>query len=144
MPAYNYYPATYQPYQSFFQPTYPQIQQPVQQTQTQTQTSLIWVGGEQEAQNYPVAPNNAVAMWDSSAPVVYVKQADASGRPTIKTFDLVERSQNAPTASSAKSSTDIEFATKRDLEALAASLHKMEEKVESMGKRRVRRDDDDE
>lgn len=106
----NYFPATYQPY--FYQPV----------QQQNTQTSMIWVNSEQEAQNYPVAPNNAVALWNSSEPIIYVKQADASGRPMLKMFDLVERKQSAPTASSSKSSGDIDFATKQDLEALGAKL----------------------
>ena len=52
----NYYPATYQP--MYYQP-------PVQQ-QTQQPSSLIWVSNITEAQSYPVAPNNAVALWDAS------------------------------------------------------------------------------
>lgn len=56
-------------------------------------TSIIWVKGAGEAAAYPVAPNNAVALWDSDAPVIYLKQADASGRPVVKAFDLVERKE---------------------------------------------------
>lgn len=56
-------------------------------------TSIIWVKGAGEAAAYPVAPNNAVALWDSDAPVIYLKQADAAGKPTVKAFDLVERKE---------------------------------------------------
>lgn len=56
-------------------------------------TSIIWVKGAGEAASYPVAPNNAVALWDSDAPVIYLKQADAAGKPTVKAFDLVERKE---------------------------------------------------
>ena len=78
--------AYYNPYLTQGYYPYPQqTQQPAQPT------SIIWVSGEKEAGLYPVAPNNAVALWDSDAPVIYLKQADAAGKPTVKAFDLVER-----------------------------------------------------
>ena len=65
------------------------------------------------------APNSAVALWDSNAPTIYLKQADASGKPSIKVFDLVERT-SAPGAG--QPAQGVEFATKADLEALAARV----------------------
>lgn len=70
------------------QAAYPQPQQTAQQT-----APIIWVPNSQAAENYMVAPNNAVVLWDSSAPVIYLKQCDASGKPTLKTYDLVERTE---------------------------------------------------
>jgi len=66
----------------------PQMQNPIPQSGVQ------WVSGEQEARSWMVAPNAAVALWDSTAPTVYLKQADASGKPTLKVYDLVERLAN--------------------------------------------------
>ena len=76
--------------QQYMPQAYQQPVQPMQQQQPGP--SIMWVQGEQEALSYMVAPNSAVALWDSLAPVVYLKQADASGKPTIKIYDLVERS----------------------------------------------------
>ena len=90
----------------------PQAQQPGGQ-------SMVWVSGEQEAMGYLVAPNSAVALWDSNAPVIYLKQADASGKPSIKVFDLVERTSTSRTEPKPQG---VEFATKTDLEALAARV----------------------
>lgn len=81
--------------------------------------SMVWVSGEQEAQSYLMAPNSAVALWDSNTPTIYLKQADASGKPSIKVFDLVERT-SAPRAG--QPAQGMEFATKADLEALAARV----------------------
>ena len=92
------------------------VQQPPQQAGGQ---SMVWVSGEQEAMGYLVAPNSAVALWDSNAPTIYLKQADASGKPSIKVFDLVERT-SVPRAE--QPPQGIEFATKADLEALAARV----------------------
>ena len=77
--AYNYFPQTYQ------QPVYyPQQTQP-QPQQAQTQ-SLIWVQGEAGAKSYLVAPNSTVTLWDSEAQTIYIKSADASGMPSIRTL----------------------------------------------------------
>ena len=67
---------------------------------------------------YPVAPNNAVTLWNQTEPVVYLKQADATGKPTLKTYDLVERVQTVPVASDGKDGKSIEYATKSDLTAV--------------------------
>lgn len=55
---------------------------------------IIWVPNINAANDYLVAANSAVALWDSSAPFVYLKQADSTGKPTIKVFELVERDPN--------------------------------------------------
>lgn len=117
----NYFPATYQP--MYYQP--PQLPQIQQNTQPST---LIWVGSFNEAQAYPVAPNNAVALWDSSSPAIYLKQADASGRPTLKIFDIVERADGAI----AKDGKAVEYATKSDLTALGALLDGFKTELETM------------
>lgn len=135
----NYFPATYQP---MYQPVYPQIQQNTQPS------SIMWVGSYAEAQAYPVAPNNAVALWDSSSPAIYLKQADASGRPTLKVFDIVERTEGV----SGKDSKVTDYATKDDLAAFGAALEAVKGDIETMrgdiygiaGKRRKKEVTEDE
>lgn len=124
--AYPYYP--YQP--NFFQNPAPDqltqlrqpYQQPYQQPTQQNGQSIVWVSGEQEAAGYLVAPNSAVALWDMNAPVIYFKQADASGRPTIKTYDLVERTA-APRAEEVQQAS---YATRDELKRLAERLEALE------------------
>ena len=84
-----------------------------------------------------VAPNAAVALWDSTAPTVYLKQADASGKPTLKVYDLVERLANAPEA---KKDPGAEYVTRAELDKLAAIVAEMKAKK----KRKVEEDEDDE
>ena len=118
--SYPYYSGYQQP--QFYQPPMPdqlaQLRgaqyQPQQLPQQAGGQSMVWVSGEQEAMGY-----SAVALWDSNAPTIYLKQADASGKPSIKVFDLVERT-SAPRAE--QPPQGIEFATKADLEALAARV----------------------
>lgn len=127
--AYPYYP-TYQPYQ-YFQPyQYQMAQQPVpQQTQPAQQTSpavnqssIIWISGESEASMYPIAPNNAVALWAKDGKTIYLKQADATGKPTMTVYDLVERKQGAPDVSNSATPDTNAFATKDDLSAIVGAV----------------------
>ena len=97
-------PYYYQPYQPYQPPMADQLTQlrqsyqPMQQPQqAPASPSIVWVQSEMEAANYLVAPNSAVTLWDSNSPVVYLKQADASGKPSMKIYDLVERNQRART-----------------------------------------------
>ena len=97
-------------------PTYqPQPQQPQNQ-------SIIWVPNEQAANDFIVAPNNAVTLWDMNAPIVYVKKADASGKPTMTTYDLVERAQAAPAPAAPRRDLSEEYVTRREFEELVAKL----------------------
>ena len=118
-----------------------QMMQPIQQPQMQqnpvAQGGVQWVSGEQEARGYLIAPNSAVALWDSTAPTVYLKQADASGKPTLKIYDLVERTE-APQA--APQGKPVEFVTREEFDRLAALVGEMKGKK----KRKAEEDDDDE
>ena len=89
------------------------------------QSGVQWVSGEQEARSWMVAPNAAVALWDSTAPTVYLKQADASGKPTLKMYDLVERLASAPDAQKAPAA---EYVTRKEFDALAALVSEMKGK----------------
>lgn len=89
------------------------------------QSGVQWVSGEQEAKSWMVAPNAAVALWDSTAPTVYLKQADASGKPTLKVYDLVERLASAPDAQKAPAA---EYVTRKEFDALAALVSEMKGK----------------
>ena len=95
-----------------------------------------WVSSEQEARGYLIAPNSAVALWDSTAPTVYLKQADASGKPTLKIYDLVERAETPRTAPQEKG---VEFVTREEFDRLAALVGEIKGKK----KRRVEEDDDE-
>lgn len=131
MPAYTYY--GYQPYQMYQPPMADQLTQlrqqqyqPMQQmapsAPQQSAPSIVWVQNEMEAANYLVAPNSAVTLWDSNSPVVYLKQADASGKPSMKIYDLVERTQRPVQAQQTPS---VEYAPLSRLEELEARINEL-------------------
>lgn len=98
------------------------------------QSGVQWVSGEQEARNWMIAPNAAVALWDSSAPTVYLKKADASGKPSLTIYDLVERAETPRTAPTAN---PVKFVTREEFDALAAVVDGMK------GKKKVKEADAD-
>lgn len=134
-----YYPA---PMQDNLMQMRQQYQPPQMQPLSQppqnpiAQGGVQWVSGEQEARSWMIAPNAAVALWDSTAPTVYLKQSDASGKPTLKIYDLVERAENAPDRVNAK---PVEFVTRKEFDALAAIVGE----IKAHKKRMVEGDDDE-
>ena len=148
MPNYPYY--GYQPYQPYQPPMTDQLMQlrqnqyqpNMQQVPQQQAPSIVWVQSEAEAMTYPIAPNNAVTLWDSNAPVIYLKQADASGKPSMKIYDLVERNSRPVQTMQTQA---VEYATKDELAALAARLDAItttkESPVKSTSKKTVQKEE---
>lgn len=126
----NGFPVNYQQY-------YPQYQQPQPQQPQQNQNSMgfIWVQGEAGAKSYLVAPNTTVQLWDSEAPVIYLKSADASGMPSMKVIDYKIREQaqpqNAPVASE---QIKVDYVTHEELKDFEEKItQKIEEIKEETG-----------
>lgn len=140
------------PWQYYDDPCYPspmqdnlaQLRQrsmmmPQQQMQRTQQGGVQWVNSETEARNFLIAPNSAVALWDSSAPRVYLKQADASGKPTLTAYDLVERAETPTSVSNVQA---VSYVTHEEFDKLAALVSEIKAKKEK--KRKVEEDEDDE
>lgn len=134
MAAYNYfgqsYPAAYFPvgYQPMVQPqaVQPQVVQPQQvpsATQSsQAQVSNVWVNSKEEAEQFFVAPNNAVRLWSTKEPVFYLKQADVTGKPSIKVFDVVERTETPPGVVETQESVLENFVTKDNFSEVSDTI----------------------
>ena len=119
MAYFNGYPATYQP-----------MYQPVQQNQN----GIIWVQGEAGAKSYMIAPNSTVALWDSENQTIYLKSADASGMPSIKTLDYTIREAQkqanmAPVLTEDKLSA---YATKDEIKAVSDRITAISERLDKM------------
>ncbi len=154
---YGFYPGNYNGFNPYQQNYYnPQMNQqmqsqPIQQTApaqpNNAPSSIIWINGINEAATYPVAPNNAVALWDSSAPTIYLKQADPSGKPTIKIFDLVERTQTPVEAAKKEEVKLHDYATKNDLDGLKMAMDgeigSLRERIEKMSHTKRNKEDDE-
>ena len=125
----------YQPFGYYYPQTYqqiPQVQAQQQQPQSNNTSGIIWVSGQQEAQMYPVAPNNAVALWENSGKVIYLKTADATGKPSLRIFDLVERTELTSNASAPQEDKLPDYATKDELTAILSNLKGIASEIEQM------------
>lgn len=146
MPYNSYFPVGYQPMQNYFQQYQPAPVQNVQQMQQQTQTGnptmtsgIIWVQGEAGAKSYLVAPNTTVQLWDSERQTIYIKSADASGMPSIKTLDYTIRENPSNNVSLAPNFDSKAFATKEEVNALAEQINALKSNLDGISKRPVGR-----
>lgn len=126
-------------YNNGFPVTYPQYYTPVQPQQSYaSQQGRIWVQGEAGARSYLVAPNSNVELWDSEAQVIYLKSADPSGMPSIKTLDYTvrETDKNKPiSASFASGDKSIDYATKDEIKAVSEQIAALRERVDNLTKK---------
>lgn len=116
-------------------------QQKMQYQQMPQQTNdLIFVLGQNEAESYPVAPNNTVTLWDKNNATIYIKSANAQGVPSIRILDFVER---VPNASKTPEKHDCQcgdkFATKEQLTALEGKYDEIMAIVEELKAKPVKK-----
>ena len=79
--------------------------------QAQPQT-IQYVNGKQSAESYQMPANSSVILMDSNLARFYMKQTDASGISTIKSYDFKESEEEKPT----------EYVTKQEFEKFKASV----------------------
>lgn len=98
--------------------------QPVPPAQQPGQSPIIWVQGEAGAKSYMVAPGASVMLMDSEQSAFYIKTADASGMPSMRAFDYVERTAQSQPVQAAQPQ-GVEYVTRQEFDALAARLDAM-------------------
>lgn len=113
------------------------MQTPTQFMQSQPSNDMIWVLNRNEADSYPVAPNASVVLWDKSNPTIYVKSVNASGMPSMRVLDFVERNTDAQ--NSHENDTEKheckcvdKFATKEQINALEGKINDLRAKYEEL------------
>lgn len=85
----------YQQLSLFPQQQYQQAYQPQFQN-APVQASLVWVSSEDYARNYPVVPGNTMYFINENDPgesYLYVKSADAIGKPTFRKSRIIDESE---------------------------------------------------
>lgn len=89
-------------------------------------SGIIWIQGEAGAKSYLVAPNTTVALWDSEAQTIYLKSADASGMPSIKTLDYTVRDR-VQAEIRHENTSKVEFVTREEFDALKRQIEGLKE-----------------
>lgn len=134
--AYNsYFPTGYQqmyyPQQNQMQGTQMSLQN---QPQLAPNSNLIWVQGEAGAKSYLVAPNTTVQLWDSENQVIYLKSADGSGMPSIKTLDYTIRDAQKPQEPIKE--VEGKYISKDELNGLKSQIEALRREVDKIKKSR--------
>lgn len=121
-------PMSNQPMQNMAPPV-----QPAQQTQQPAMTGPFYVSGEAGAKGYLLAPNQTVMLIDADpdANTFWLKSADASGMPTMRTFDYTERVA-AQRPAQAAVNPGVEYVTRADFDRLAAHTDALERELEAL------------
>ena len=78
----------------------------------QQQQNIQYVNGKQSAESYQMPANSSVILMDSNLPRFYMKQTDASGMATIRSYDFKETEVERPT----------EYVTKSEFDAFKAEM----------------------
>lgn len=98
-----------------------QYQQPQQQNVNQ---GILWVQGEAGAKSYLVAPNTSVLLMDSDESAFYLKSADSSGMPSLRTFKYIETTNQPKENLKSNNNADIDFVPKKEFEEFKAEILK--------------------
>lgn len=116
--AYNYFPASYQPFQ---------MPQP-------NTAGIIWIQGEAGAKSYMVAPNTTAVLFDSESQTIYLKSADATGMPSMRVLDYTIRDNTPKTPGNAVLQQKGDYPTREEFDALKTQINALKEKIERSGK----------
>ncbi|MBQ8964126.1 MAG: hypothetical protein IJ089_10090 [Clostridia bacterium] len=135
----NIFPMGYQPAYYPQQQQQYQMQTPVQQPQQNS--SIIWVQGEAGAKSYLVAPNSTVQLWDSEKQTIYLKSADASGMPSMKTLDYTIRDLSPANAPVGPSTDGVDSRIRQEIQGLQRRLEALEMAIKPNVKMEVQNDE---
>lgn len=126
-------------------PVAQQAMQQVPNVQPQpAMTGPVFVNGEAGAKGYLVGAGNTVMLIDADpdANTFWLKSADASGMPSMRTFDYKERIA-APATSQPAKLPSVDYVTRDEFEALEAKLDAISAK-KTAPKKSTREDADNE
>lgn len=126
----QYYPQSYQPQmsaaQASMQSAAPMPPQPQQMPQS---TAITWVQGMEGARAYLVGAGNTVPLWDSEAPVIYLKSADAIGMPSMKILDYTVRDE---ARAQSREGNSEQYSTRSEVDQLRREVSSLRSRIEKM------------
>jgi len=121
----------------------PQYQQPIQQQQTVQQGGYINVSSEQEAINYPIAPNTSLIFIDWSNKKVYekTKGISPSDVPMMKVYNLTDVTKGEIKPEHTKPTKDIEYAEKSEIKAIYGEIDGIKAQIEKLTAKKGKKDE---
>ena len=86
----------------------------------QQSQGVIWVQGLESAKAYPVGAGNSVLLMDSENQYMYIKSADNTGMPSLRTFEYTEVTEQPKVNN---------YVTREELEEALAKLKPKKKKI---------------
>lgn len=132
-------PMMNQPMMQQQQPMQPAMQQPIAQPNQpmnalSENSNIIWVSGVQQVDDYPMGPNSAVEFRDLNGKVMYVKQRDASGKPSTEVYDIYKRETDQPIQT--QQAPIIDYVPREEFNTLQAKFETLQAKFETLAQRK--------
>lgn len=111
-------------YKQPYQPQYTPPQNPMMQAaqMMQTQSPMQWVQGEAAAKAWSVPPGGSAVLWDSEAPLIYIKSADQMGMPQMRVLKWEEYRPEPPKTESTAGGEYAPISAVRELENRISAL----------------------
>lgn len=106
-----------------------------------SQNGIIWVQSKEEADRFMVTAGSAVALWDANNPVIYLRQADSTGKPSTTVYDLVERTDAPPAQPAAPPAPQVDlsqYIKRSEVEDIKNEIDNLWDKLESIQDRMKR------
>lgn len=97
---------------------------------------MIWVQGEEEMKSYRVAPNATVPLWDSEKQTIYLKSADAMGRPSVEYLDYTIREKSKPVPNDGQT-----YVTKDEFDKLNSQLSDISNQLKQLRTNKPKREE---
>lgn len=117
----------------------PQAMAPAPQTQVQpsTMSGPVFVNGDAGARGFMVGAGNTVMLIDADpdAHTFWLKSADASGMPSMRTFDYTERlSTTRPAQDTPQTAlpSPVDYVPRADFDALVSQISALESEIETL------------
>lgn len=101
--------------------------------QQNNNSGLLWVQGVSGAKSYLVAPGNTVLLMDSESSQFYLKSADTSGMPTMRTFKY-EEVKDVQGAIEPSNDKGADYPTREEFDDLKALYDTLKAKIDDINK----------
>lgn len=89
---------------------------------------INWVQGEAGARAWMVSPNSSTLLMDSEEQKFYIKTADGSGMPKLRTFEYREIT-HAEVQNSPFNGSDAQIITKEEWNALLSEIDALKKQI---------------
>ena len=95
--------------------------------------NVVWIENDSDVANYAVGPNSAVLLWNFSGGKIFLKSADSTGKPSVKTYTVKEDGPSSDESANVKD-IPVGFVKEDDFLNLKSVLEELKEDMDAVKK----------